>query len=171
MSLHDQKRQNLPPPLASQMCSFTTNVGGHFTYLDFAGPSVGSTSYFLYHLVGNSCLQQKPPPGSPQCSGKHGADYSLGFRAVLLSWDPVSGRQSSRWRLGNPRFLSHPPPPPLHLSSGCLRHPEDVTWPTPGKFLPSLFSKPCFVFYYRCLKIALLSWHGSGLLQTAGLIQ
>lgn len=82
---------------------------------------------------------------------------SLGFRAVVLSWDPVTRRQSSRWRFGNPRFLAPPP----HLSSGCLRRPEDVTWPTPGKFLPWLFSKPCFVFYSRCLQIALPSWHGS----------
>lgn len=80
MSRHDQERQNLPLPLPD--VQLYDKRGGHFTYLDFAG---GSTSDLLYLLVGNSCLQQKPPPGSPQCSGKHGADYSPGFRAVLLS--------------------------------------------------------------------------------------
>lgn len=53
------------------------------------------------------------------------------------------------------------PAPRLELSSRCLRCPEDVTWPTPEKFLPFLFSKMAIVFYYRCLKIALLSCHGS----------
>lgn len=49
----------------------------------------------------------------------------------------------------------------LELSSACLGCLEDVTWPTLEKFLPRLFSKPCIVFYYRCLKIVLLSCHGS----------
>lgn len=72
----------------------------------------------------------------------------VSFKGVVPGWDPVNDRQFSRWRLLNPHFLRS-----LLLSSLCLGCLEDVTWPILEKFLPLLFSKPCIVFYYRCLKI------------------
>lgn len=98
-------------------------------------------------------------PNNPLCSlKKHGA----GVFAQVLGPSCLVGILSVPGSSPGDAFATPiSSAPRLELSSRCLRCPEDVTWPTPEKFLPFLFSKTAIVFYYRCLKIALLSCHGS----------
>lgn len=101
-------------------------------------------------LIQIGCLQLRPPQTTSAFSKTQHLRW-VGLQGILPGWNPVSNRQFSRWRLLHPHFLRS-----LLLSSLCLGCLEDVTWPILEKFLSSLFSKPCIVFYYRCLKIFLL---------------
>lgn len=113
-------------------------------------------------LDGNSCLRLHPTSttlGFGWNTAAAAVEVSWHFQGAVPGWDPVSIRQFSRWRLLNPHFL---PSSPL-LSSLCLSALKTWLGPFCKHSCLFLFSKPCIVFDYRCLKIFFLlnCCHGS----------
>lgn len=114
-------------------------------------------------LDGNSCLRLHPTSTTLgfgwNTTAAAAVEVSWHFQGAVPGWDPVSIRQFSRWRLLNPHFL---PSSPL-LSSLCLSALKTWLGPFCKHSCLFLFSKPCIVFDYRCLKIFFLlnCCHGS----------
>lgn len=82
--------------------------------------------------------------------------FCSGFRAVLPSWDPVSTRQFSRWRLRNPHFLGSPSGAFISLSQMPWRRDLAHSWKIP----PFSFFKNGHCVLLQVLKdrSPLLSW-------------
>lgn len=74
--------------------------------------------------------------------------------AILLSWNPVSHRQNSRWCFSKPRFLSSPPASFISLSQVPWR--RDLAHSR--KFLPLLISVLCVLLQVLKDRSPLLSW-------------
>lgn len=152
MSLYYQKKHTELRPGSGQLLPWTW--GERFP--PFVGPSVGST-WWGFGL--NTWLGWK----QVLCNCSHILFWKTRHRCFAgFFWGPSCSVEILSVTGRTPGDASVSPvssAPRLHLSSRCLRCPEDVTWPTPGN--SSLCWFPCFVFYYRCLKIALPSCHGS----------